>query len=350
MPPMISDVKTQVESLVERGLTLPPLPQLGGELLGAMHRPLDRIDMQQLAETVEKDPSMTARLLRVANSPIYGAERNVTRVKQSMVILGLEETMGLLNYYLVRRSFPKLPSFPHFSAEQFWRHSWAVASVARMLGQPRFLIGAMPGELFTAGLLHDLGRMILAVNMPEQWAECLQQAWSEEKTLHELEVEHFGVDHAMLAAQLLDGWNLPPAILDAIACHHDPARADDQHRTLAAMVEFADALVAAADTAPGANPVTISPANTWWCRTHPDHPLSEIGVLSELIVNVRQLLRKQGGALEENDPTAEEAKVAPDARQIAAEPRAAAIAVPAVPAPAPAPPSALARLWNWFVK
>jgi HD-like signal output (HDOD) protein len=301
-----AQAQDRLQRFLDQGIRMPAMPTTNAELMSMLRRPSESINMRKMAELVEEDPPLAARLLRVANSPFYGARRGVTRVGQAVMTIGLDETLSILNYYLLRRAFEKIPDLPHFSLDEFWRHSLAVGTVARLLGQPKYLVSTLPGELYTAGLLHDIGKLILAIHMADRYADCLNHAWDVGLPLHEAERQVFGLNHAMLGGQLLDNWNLPPIILDGVAFHHDPESADPQYRECGALVQFAHAILGEADLLSSCDPASAEFSQTWICRFRPESPLANQSLHEVLVEEARRELKQRAQILDEAEAQPDE--------------------------------------------
>lgn len=225
-------------------IKLPSMTVTGMKLLQLLQRPLDTLEVREIASLVEQDPVLTARVLRIANSPSYGGLRAISGVKQALVTIGLDEAVSALNYFLIRKMMPKVPPIPYFNSQAFWKHAVACGTAARMLGNPNYDVTSLPGELYLAGLLHDIGKLMLAIYMPEDFGRILELAHSEKTPLYRVENAFLGVDHALIGAHLLDEWRLPPHILDAVCFHHNPWGEDLAERNeLALLVHFADRVV-----------------------------------------------------------------------------------------------------------
>jgi HD-like signal output (HDOD) protein len=316
-----AQAQEQLQRFLDQGIRMPAMPTTNAELLGMLRRPSESINMHKMAELVQEDPPLAARLLRVANSPFYGARRGVTRVGQAVMTIGLDETLSILNYYLLRRAFEKIPDLPHFSLDEFWRHALAVGTVARLLGQPKYLVSTLPGELYTAGLLHDIGKLVLGMHMADRYAACLERAWEAGLPLHEAERQVFGLDHAILGGQLLDNWNLPPIILDGVAFHHDPESADPQYRECSALVQFAHAILGEANLLSSCDPASVEFSQTWICRFRPDSPLANQSLHEVLVEEARRELEQHVRMIEEAEVhSGEEADAAGRASSDAAAP------------------------------
>lgn len=326
MPDLASTAADRIKHLLERGIKLPPLPASGLELMNILRQPSDAINVQGVAALVENDPTLAANLLRVANSPAYGTVRTVNRVSQAIMVLGLDETIQMLNYYLMRKLFPRVPALPHFDPQQFWLHAWGCAMAARHLGQPQYLVHCIPGELYLAGLLHDIGKIMMAIYLTDEFGQCLALAHESQRPLHEVEQEQLGTNHAELGGLLLDAWNLPQPILAAVGGHHNPSAIPAAERELVSLIELANTLAHEAAIGGSGNPAPTDLADTaLYCegRSPLVQPSAEAGILQDIILQ----LQAKAKALDE--------KAAPGGDSGTAEPAATSVSVaPAVAVPA----------------
>ena len=298
----------KILQMIERGVELPTLPSVGLELMQVASQPIDAINLQGLASLLENDPTLAAGILRLANSPYFGLRRNVTRVSQAITLIGLEETVQLLNFFLLRDSLACRGSgVPEFSPDSFWAHSWATAAIARLLGNPQYLISCLPGELHMAGLLHDIGKIVLVNCLPQEFSQCCRLAFDESISLTEAEVEVFGVDHSTLGGYLLNQWNLPEGIVNAIGFHHDPAQAPAAYKELAMLVEFADAVAYQCGHGDPADPVPREVCDTW-LHQEGISPLASPKVQDELLRDVHTSLEQKMSLLKgtEEDQVSEQ--------------------------------------------
>ncbi|MCE5228682.1 HDOD domain-containing protein [bacterium] len=296
--------------IIDRGVRLPPLPIIGVELQRIVSLPFDKINVDQLADLAEKDQSLAARLLKIANSPYYTTTKNITRVKQAIVTLGLDETLGTLSYFMLRRIMPAVPTLPHFDPNEFWRHSLGCANIARMLGHPQYLMNSLPGELYLAGLLHDIGKIVLAIYLPDEFSRCLEFANQNNVPLEEIEYASIGVDHAVLGAQLLEAWNLPNKILDGVGFHHRPEEAAEENRQFAATIELANMMASYLEVGCGGNP-RHKPLEKAILRQDPRCPLSSPEAWERFMRGVAVSIPKQMAALDNETAPAAPAEAAP---------------------------------------
>lgn len=193
------DTKT-ITQKIESGMLL---PALSGKIIQSM---LDEdIDVFVLAKQMVQEQSIVVRTLRVANSPFYGLARKVDHLESAIIILGFRTIRNIAFGVSLTRAF-SFPKTRYFDPHAFWQHSIAVAVAARHLA----LLKKENAELaFTAGLLHEIGRLALARVFPEDYAQMAQFALEHDVPLLHVENQRFPFNHATLGAQLAKSWNLP---------------------------------------------------------------------------------------------------------------------------------------------
>jgi PAS domain S-box-containing protein len=198
-------------------VVLPALPHAVSKLLEVTLD--DEASMALVADLAGKDPALTAQMLRLANSPLFGGVRSISSLSQATVILGLQTVQNIAVSLCVYESFSDRSSIPGFSIGSFWWHSLATAICSRLFGvHTRY---ESPEEAFVAGLVHDLGQLILIGQSPENYEKVLE-ATSSGRPLVDAEKRLMGVDHAQAGADLLAHWRLKPLVCDAVRYHHQP--------------------------------------------------------------------------------------------------------------------------------
>jgi len=175
----------------------------------------------ELGRHIAADQSLSATLLRQVNSAFYGFYRRVTTVKDAVVILGFREVQNLVLAASAFRVFPNSKS--PYDRNQLWRHSLASAMAAERIAKRLSL--SDDGSYFSAGLLHDIGKVALDSVYPDNFQEAVKRAVAGPRPLHEVEPEVFGMDHAEVGGALAEHWNLPPLLTEAIRRHHNPDQA-----------------------------------------------------------------------------------------------------------------------------
>jgi len=200
------------------GLVSPP--DVCMRLFEMIHSP--KTGANEIAEVVSVDPSLTARLLRIANSAFYGFSRKIDTVSRAVTIIGNGELYNLVLSISAVKSFTSIPN-DLVSMETFWRHSVYAGLLARALAQRINVLH--PERLFVAGLLHDIGSLVLYYERPDVMRDLLLVADGDEEVLYRAEQEQLGFSHATLAGYLLEKWRLPDELQQAVLWHHEPEQA-----------------------------------------------------------------------------------------------------------------------------
>lgn len=176
---------------------------------------------KDLVQQITHDPILTARVLKLVNSAFFGLSREVESIQQSVVYIGINTIKNLAISVAAMGALPRTNN-AGLDMDHFWLHSLVTASTAKLLAQQRGIAKADVSTYFIAGLLHDIGQIILSQELPEAYQDVLEKARLHEKTLCELEEEAFGMNHATIGAMLAEKWQLPADIVTAIRHHHGP--------------------------------------------------------------------------------------------------------------------------------
>jgi putative nucleotidyltransferase with HDIG domain len=204
--------------LLSRIDDLPPLPAVAARVMGMADD--DRTSAMDMAQVLSTDQALTAKLIRVSNSAYYGFARRVSTVREAVVMLGFKQVRqvavgaSLINAFKTNRR----PNDP-FDVDLFWGHSVAVAVAAEALAKKTH--SAKPEDAFTAGILHDIGRLVIRQTMPNEFAEALLIARNGEMDLRDAELETTGYAHDEVGRALGELWKFPGHLIDAVRCHHD---------------------------------------------------------------------------------------------------------------------------------
>ena len=176
----------------------------------------DRAGAKKLVELIERDQALTARLLCLANSAFFGQARKVATIPRAVLLLGFSTVRNLALGVKVWDTLGAGVS--RRELEALWVHAVQVAAVARVIARQQRQVNA--DEAFTTGLLHDVGQLVLALRFKELYWDTVRKATSTEHVAG-LEQLNMGVDHAEVGAWLLEAWNLPALMVEAVRRHHD---------------------------------------------------------------------------------------------------------------------------------
>lgn len=193
---------------------------------------------QQMGDVIARDPSLTACLLKLVNSSYFNFSRRIDTVTRAVTIVGIRELYSLVLAVSAIKSFTGLPNML-INIDTFWRHGIFTGLIARDLAKQCRILH--PERLFIAGLLHDIGSLIMYAKLPQQMADLLMIAGGDEHILHQAELAELGFSHADLGGALAETWLLPGVLQEAITYHHLPAYAR-QARIETAIVHLAEAL------------------------------------------------------------------------------------------------------------
>ncbi|MGE5472439.1 MAG: HDOD domain-containing protein [Bacteroidota bacterium] len=183
----------------------------------------EEISSTALARIITRDQAIVVRMLRIANSSFYGMAGKVGSVADAIAVLGLRTVRTLAAGAAISGSLGSTLA-PGFELKRFWRHSIATAVGARLLARR---LNQGEGAAFVAGLIHDIGHLMLACSFPEYAAAVLQYQQEHDDCLSAAERAVLGMDHACIGGILAERWHFPPAICQAIRHHHDPSQIPD---------------------------------------------------------------------------------------------------------------------------
>ncbi len=238
--------------VIEGSGEIPTIGAVAAEVMRLTRDP--GADFGKLAAVVENDPALAAKVLRVANSPFYGLRGEVASVERAVALLGMTQVRNIVLSLSLIRDFSGAFGGGAFHWDRFWEHSAGVALIAETMG--RMLRVPATGSEYAAGLLHDVGKILLGHHFPEEFGRCLDLAARRQVALYEVEPEVLGTDHAHLGGWLAERWGFPEALRAAIRDHHDPGRAGG-HQTLAALVHLADLFAKAKQIGFGGDRVAV---------------------------------------------------------------------------------------------
>jgi HD-like signal output (HDOD) protein len=218
-PPVegIDSETTSLSHLVEQVSGLVTPPGVAVELFNAVQSP--RANARSIAHVLSHDPSLSAKVLRIANSAFYGLPRSVTSVSQAVTMLGFRELSALVTAVSATRSFAGIRP-DTLNVEQFWQHSLLTGLIAKSIALQ--LPGVCPETSFVAGLMHDIGVLIMANAHPAYVSAVAERLDGTERAMTAVENQIFGYEHAEVGGALLERWDLPSPLPILVRYHHAP--------------------------------------------------------------------------------------------------------------------------------
>lgn len=210
----------QLKKIIKKIKDLPTLPQVLIKLTELVNDP--RSAARDLGRVIAADQSQTARLLKLVNSPLYGFPRTISSVNEAIAILGFNAVKNLCLSITIFDIISNSNGRGGFNREKFWHHSIGCAVGAKILAQ--YIGYAEKEELFIAGLLHDIGKVVLDQFFHDEFNEITSLVLSKNILMLEAEKEVLQLTHARVGQMLALYWNLPLKLTDSIAYHHQPLK------------------------------------------------------------------------------------------------------------------------------
>ena len=229
----------QLKQLISSIHTLPSVPAVYARLLEMLDSP--EVGPKEIGEVIDLDISMSAKILQLVNSAFFGVRRQITSPREAVAYLGTDTVRDLVLVASVFSAF-ECSGLRHFSIESLQQHSLAVGAVARRIAESVGLPKPAAEQAYIGGLLHAVGKLVLANRYPEQYDAAIQRA--AEAGISELvtEAETFGTTHAEVGAYLLWLWALPDEVTEVVLRHHEFPVDLSKARTPAGVVYLADVL------------------------------------------------------------------------------------------------------------
>jgi len=228
---------TEIRTMIQEVKDLPTLPSIAFEVLKIAGKP--NSSTNELARVMEVDVALTGKILRTANSAYYGVPRKIDSLRMALVVMGMDEISTLVTTASILKAFPTETGEDDWDPKYFWFHSAAVAELT--VGLYDILKLPKPTGAYVAGILHDVGKLMLHQYFNQYWSATQTLVRQEGILEYRAEQQLLGVDHGHIGAWLIQRWNLPDDISNAVAQHHIRA-SDSPQYGLSAVIDFADRL------------------------------------------------------------------------------------------------------------
>lgn len=222
--------------------TLPTIVFELNELLQDANTPITDI-----SDIIEKDQAMSLRVLKLVNSAFYGIHKEVNDIGNAIVLLGFNTVRNAIVSLSVINSFSGLKALEGFEISDFWKHSLAVAVVSKGLAEKTKI--ASSDSCFVGGLLHDIGKVILAQYFQDLFEKVWKAAKKENLSFYEAEKKEISIDHTIIGAHLATNWELPKNFIDVIRWHHD-VKNDTESKKMILVIYLSDIIVNSYNAAP----------------------------------------------------------------------------------------------------
>lgn len=225
----IRDLRAKIENIN----ALPTIPGVLKRLLGVIENP--KVSLNEISTFISNDPALTTKVLKMVNSPVYGFPGRISSVNQAVILLGLSVVKGLLLGVSVFELMQK-------TMIGLWEHSLGCAIAARLIAEKKGL--KEPEEASIDGLLHDIGKVLLILQFPEEYEKAMRDADIGDLNIYDAERVRYGTTHSSVGSWMARKWRFPQKLVDVIEYHHKPHLSKNAP-VEAAIVHLADILVRA---------------------------------------------------------------------------------------------------------
>jgi putative nucleotidyltransferase with HDIG domain len=212
---MSPEKPVSIEEIVRDVTTIHSLPLFYSRLNEVINHP--RSSISDIGKVISEDQGLTARILKLANSPLFGYFSKIETISQAVTIIGIQQVRDLALALSVMDVFTGIPE-ELINMEQFWRHSIATGLTARLIATSQRETNLE--RFFVAGILHDVGRLILFIRLPDLFRDMLEECSRDNRLLYHVERERLQFDHADVGGSLLRKWKIPPGVAEPVEFHH----------------------------------------------------------------------------------------------------------------------------------
>lgn len=275
---------------------IPPMPANGPKLMSLIRKPIDDIKVDDFVKIIDSDPGLLSMILQLANSVYFKGVEEIYSLRSAITRIGLQETINSVNLYFFRRMLPNISEIEGFQTQEYWAFSWACANAARRLGHQNLGMNAIPGELYIAGLLHGIGKLILAIQYPFEFSKCIQTAARLKIPVHAVELDEFGTTDTNIASKLLDIWHIPSRVCNAIEFYQNPDLALEKDRNNAALIQFAYAVASMSGIGKNGDGCVTSLESTWIARQS-GLPLSKKEIQEAVVKEIQTSLEEKSESI-----------------------------------------------------
>lgn len=215
---MSEQTASMAEKIVQATGDLPTMPHVASMVLQKLGNP--NTSPKELHQTISADQALAARVLKVANSPLYGCSRAINRLTDAVVIMGFDSLRSLVMSSVMQDLFKSFG----LTEKLLWEHSFGCAAISKHIA--KVIKYPKVEEAFLAGLLHDIGKVVLNLKIPDKTREIVQEVYNNpDVSFMQAEQEMFGFNHAQVGKLIARKWNFAETIEETIGCHHDPRQA-----------------------------------------------------------------------------------------------------------------------------
>lgn len=262
--------------------TMPSLPVTVAKILQITKDPASTPN--DLNQVITLDPVLTGKVLRLVNSAYYNLSNQVTSIVKAIVMLGINTIKNLAVSTAVLGTMHSLAEEEGLNMDGFWRHCLAVGVTAKLIATRMNVEPKMRDEYFIAGLLHDIGKIVLNRKLPDLFLECIRESDIRRIPLHVAEEGKMEINHARVGAMVAAKWQLSGSLAEAITFHHNPLEAGPDHRRVVYTVSVANAFCVLNE---------LGFSGSRYADEIPDEIASNLRISEEALVGMREKIAEE---------------------------------------------------------
>lgn len=230
---------SRIEEIINIANHIPPFPKVAMQVMKMLDNP--NVQAKELAEVIQYDSAITANLLKTCNAAYFGLSRKVSSLDDALVLLGQDALKDIIIASSSARFYKGNAGGEGYQLEQgdLWKHSVATAIMAKSIS--RHFMGVDPGTAFTVGLLHDIGKRFLSSFVASDFKKIMDRTYIDGLSFMAAEHEILGMNHAELGSMIMQKWDFPEEMVQAVKSHHDPQALSKD--PLTAMIALANTLI-----------------------------------------------------------------------------------------------------------
>ncbi len=283
MPELSSDQQPYLNKIEAYVARLPSLSTTAAKVLETCNNP--RSSPNQLNRLIALDPVLTGQVLRLINSAYYSLRHPVSSLTRAIIMLGVNTVKNLVLSFAILEQLRTPKKFRALSTAKFWEHSVAVGVIAKCIAVAKGVPLADQEDFFVSGLMHDLGKIPLNDQFADQYGQALTLTDQSRRPLVDAEKVVFGFDHCTVGGLIAQKWQLSPAFVDVLACHHQPDESLAASQQLVFIIALADIFSQLLET--GSCPDTPTP-----CR-YAEHVSARVGMGWSSLNRIRDTVRTE---------------------------------------------------------
>ena len=240
---------SRIEEILNIANHIPPFPKVAMQVMKMLEDP--KVQAKELAEVIQYDSSITANLLKTCNAAYFGLSRKVSSLDDALVLMGQDALKDIIIASSSARFYKGEAGGAGYQLEQgdLWKHSVATAIMAKAIC--RHFKGVDPGTAFTTGLLHDIGKRFLNSFVASDFKKIMDRTYNDGLSFMAAEHEILGMDHAELGSMIMQKWDFPEDMIQAVKSHHDPQALSKE--PLTALIAMANTLIISLGSGVGAD-------------------------------------------------------------------------------------------------